>query len=80
MMVGLIVILVGIFFLLHNLGLLPSISWGVIWPVLLIIIGISMLEGRRWWWGGYRMRRYWRKDKEWGKGNSGTDDDDSKDE
>ena len=57
-MIGLIVLLVGVLFLLHNLGLIPAITWGIVWPVIIILIGISMMEKRYWWSrGGWR---YWR--------------------
>ncbi len=40
----------GVFFLLGNLGYLPPLSWraiGSLWPVLLILIGIEVIVGRR---------------------------------
>lgn len=40
---GLILILLGVFFLLRNLGLLPWLDWDVIWPFILIIAGIYLL-------------------------------------
>lgn len=43
---ALILIAVGIVFLLQNLGFFTSSVWGVIWPIILIIIGISMLFGK----------------------------------
>ena len=48
-------IIIGIVFLLKNLGLLPVGAWGIIWPFLLIAWGLSMIFGRHrywrgWWW------------------------------
>ena len=45
-------IIVGLVFLLRNLGLLPVGAWGIVWPSLLIAWGLSMIFGRhRYWWG-----------------------------
>jgi hypothetical protein len=51
-------IVVGVAFLLKNLGLLPVGAWDVIWPSLLIVWGLSMIVGRSraWWWGGWNRR------------------------
>lgn len=48
--VGLILVVLGILFLLENFGLVSSGIWGTIWrfwPVLLILIGLNLLWGRR---------------------------------
>ena len=55
-MVGPIIVLVGVLFLLGNIGLISPVSWSIIWPVLLIVLGISMMQkhgkwGRRCWCG-----------------------------
>ncbi len=45
-----LLILVGLFFFLGNLGYLPPISWsGVLslWPILLVLWGIELVVGRR---------------------------------
>jgi hypothetical protein len=44
----------GLIFLLNNLGMLPWSVWGtlfLLWPVLLIAIGLDILIGRRSAWG-----------------------------
>lgn len=48
---GVIIILIGILFLLSNLGLIPaSINiWTLIWPVVLILLGLWFLLGPRLW-------------------------------
>lgn len=49
-----ILICVGIVFLLNNLGLLPWDVWDTLWrawPVVLILIGLDLLIGRRSVWG-----------------------------
>ena len=43
---GIALILIGLFFLLKNLGLLPSDIGRYFWPVLLIIIGLVIILGR----------------------------------
>jgi hypothetical protein len=44
---GLIIIIVGFMLLLGNLGLLPVNAWQLIWPVVLIALGLSFLFGPR---------------------------------
>lgn len=47
---GIILVVLGALFLLHNLGFIPFLNWDIIWPVLLIFIGfnlMSMAEHRR---------------------------------
>lgn len=43
-----LLIVLGIYFLLHNFGVLPD-SWdiGQLWPLLLIISGVVLLARRR---------------------------------
>jgi len=43
MFVGLMVLLVGIVFLLQNLGYISGNVWGIIWPAIIIIVGLSMI-------------------------------------
>jgi len=48
--VGLILVVLGILFLLENLGVVSAGIWGIIWrfwPVLIILIGLNILWGRR---------------------------------
>lgn len=45
-----LLIAVGVFFLLGNLGYLPGLSWRAVaslWPVILILIGIEIIVARR---------------------------------
>lgn len=44
---GAVLIGLGIYFLLNNLGLLPPITWQVIWPAILIGLGVWMILRRR---------------------------------
>jgi hypothetical protein len=39
-------VVVGVWVLLYNLGVLPAFSWGIFGPVILILIGLSLLLGR----------------------------------
>lgn len=39
-MTGLVLIIIGIAFLLKNLGVISSSAWGFIWPALLIALGL----------------------------------------
>ncbi|MFA6593953.1 MAG: DUF5668 domain-containing protein [Candidatus Buchananbacteria bacterium] len=36
-------IIIGAIFLLKNLGLLAGINWDVIWPIVIIIVGVIWL-------------------------------------
>ncbi|MEK7653008.1 MAG: DUF5668 domain-containing protein [Patescibacteria group bacterium] len=33
-------IVIGAVFLLKNLGIMPSIAWDIVWPVVLIVMGL----------------------------------------
>ena len=48
-----LLILVGVVFLLNNFGVLPWSVWATIWqawPIILILVGLDLLIGRRSWW------------------------------
>ncbi len=57
MFLGLILIVIGLVFLLKNLGYISEPAWSIIWPVILIVIGLGTLlkrdEGFYWkeWFG-----------------------------
>ena len=44
---GLILIVLGAYFLLVNLGVLVNLRWDLIWPVVLIALGLLILLRRR---------------------------------
>ncbi len=64
MVISLILIAIGVIALLINLGVLSGSLWSYVWPIILIILGLAILLGRRsrrgWW-------RYWRGSGEDGK-------------
>jgi len=43
MFAGLVIILVGIIFLLQNLGILNNNAWDIVWPAIIVLLGISIL-------------------------------------
>lgn len=46
-MTGVVLIIIGVAFLLKNLGVISSGAWGFIWPALLVALGIwFLLRGR----------------------------------
>jgi hypothetical protein len=56
MVFGLILVAVGIIALLEKLNVINGNVWNYAWPVILVIIGLSIVFGRfrrrRWmWWG-----------------------------
>ena len=57
MLLGIFLVILGAMFLLKNLGLiaLPVSFWSLVWPILILLIGIHIIIGVR------RGKRY----KEW---------------
>ena len=49
MFIGLILIAVGVFALLVQLGVLSGSLWSYVWPSIIIAFGLSLLWGRRRW-------------------------------
>jgi hypothetical protein len=49
MRLGLLAILVGIVYLLKNLDLITPIQWDILWPVIVIYIGITLVARDRCW-------------------------------
>ena len=47
MFFGLTIVIIGLVFLLKNLGLIGSDVWPIIWPSLVIILGLSILLKRK---------------------------------
>ena len=43
MFIGGIVLLLGAAFLLKNLGILTDVTWSVVWPAILVVIGLCMM-------------------------------------
>ncbi|MCK4352222.1 hypothetical protein KAW65_02320 [candidate division WOR-3 bacterium] len=48
---GLIILIIGVIFLLRNLGIIQQPAWSVMWPTILIVIGLGTLIE-----GGIRVR------------------------
>ena len=53
--VGTFFIVMGVFFLLRNLGIISGELWDVFWPSVLIILGIKLILGSGKW------RKRWRQ-------------------
>jgi len=47
MILGLILIIIGAVFLLQNLGYISEGAWSIIWPAILIVIGLGILLKRK---------------------------------
>jgi hypothetical protein len=62
MFFGLVLIVVGIFALLVNLGVLSGSLWSYVWPIILVILGIGLFFRKTFWWGW--RRHHWRYDEE----------------
>jgi len=57
--IGSLLIFLGGFWLLTNLGLISAEFWGVFWPVVLILLGIKVLVIPLKW------HRFWDKNIPW---------------
>ncbi len=65
MLFGIIVLLLGVVFLLQNLGVLTASVWAIFWPALLILFGLSVMFRRKhcWWCGSFHKHNHedWHK-------------------
>lgn len=43
MFLGFILIALGILFLLQNIGVLNETTWSIVWPILIIALGLSLV-------------------------------------
>ena len=59
MFIALIFIILGAVFLLKNLGLITTGSWSIVWPLILVLIGVYFL------WKRYEWKRW--REKIWKK-------------
>jgi len=55
MFIASLLIVVGVVFLLKNLGLITGDIWGIIWPLILILFGVYVLLKN------YRYRMFWER-------------------
>jgi len=46
-MLGIALIILGAIFLLKNLGILAGVQWDIIWPIVVIAIGIAMVAKKK---------------------------------
>lgn len=46
MFIGVLLVILGVVFLGENMGWLPGGAWQIIWPLLLVALGISMMFKR----------------------------------
>lgn len=47
MIFGLILIIIGLVFLLQNLGFVSEGAWSIIWPAVLILLGLALVFKRK---------------------------------
>ncbi|MFZ2390606.1 MAG: DUF5668 domain-containing protein [Minisyncoccales bacterium] len=43
MMIGIVIVIIGLAFLLQSLGIISGDAWQIIWPCLLIVIGLGIV-------------------------------------
>lgn len=47
-MFGVALIIIGIIFLLQNLGIISASSWSIIWPIIFVLAGLYIIgKGKR---------------------------------
>lgn len=63
---GFLVILVGALFLLRNMGIIVGVEWSILWPIIIMLIGITIVTRAE-------MDKSWRKGKLMGWGDCGCD-------
>ncbi|MDP1538470.1 MAG: DUF5668 domain-containing protein [bacterium] len=61
MIIGLILIIIGAVFLLQNFGYIAEGAWSIIWPVILVVIGLGILLKRKDHGFFWEERFGWRK-------------------
>jgi len=61
MTIGIIIIIIGVVFLLKNLGVISIAVWNIIWPCILIVIGVRLLFRHQPWWADWKEWKKWRK-------------------
>ena len=43
-MFGLVLVVLGVLFLLEEMGIITGSFWGYFWPVILIVVGFSLMD------------------------------------
>ena len=61
MFLGLILLIIGVVFLLKNLGYISEPTWSIIWPAILIVIGLGVILKRKGQGFFWEERFGWRK-------------------
>ncbi len=61
MFLGLILSITGVVFLLKNLGYISGAAWSIIWPVILVVIGLKIILKRKDQGFFWEERFGWRK-------------------
>lgn len=49
MRLGLLAILIGVLYLLKNLDFITVSQWSILWPIIVIYLGIAMVARHRCW-------------------------------
>ena len=44
MLFGLVLVIIGVLLLLQNIGLIEGNFWNYLWPIIIILLGISILS------------------------------------
>jgi hypothetical protein len=47
MFLPVLIIAIGIVWLLNNLGIISTSVWALIWPIVLILVGVSLVCGKK---------------------------------
>jgi len=47
MYLGLLLVVLGVLFLLRNLGIIAGNFWDILWPAVVVFVGISVIFARK---------------------------------
>lgn len=57
MFIGIAIIIIGLVFLLQNMGFISTSAWQIIWPALIIMLGVSVMMKRNGCCGWGKMEK-----------------------
>jgi len=50
MFIGIILLIIGVAFFLKNAGVIDAVTWSIIWPLLVVFVGLFMV---------FRKKKFW---------------------
>lgn len=62
-MLGKILIILGVLYFLKNIGVITGSVWGILWPILIILLGLYLIKGK-YYFDRFFWQEYWWKKKD----------------